>query len=201
MALALLSLLVGALAAGLRLGLDAWNRVGATATTIDQNTATRDALQRTIASAYPMFVMSDPMHGHVEFSGKPDELGFLGAMPASLGHGGRARIKISLDHGDGEAAVTISVAPELGEDMETAAEQTVLFSDVEGLAFSYLDDASLGQWSDVWSPTTYLPKLIRMRVLLKANDPRRFEELIVRPSIDTDVGCVYDTLTRRCRGR
>jgi len=53
----------------------------------------------------------------------------------------------------------------------------------------------------VWTLPSRLPRLVRVKIEFPDGDARFWPELLVAPRIDVDVGCVYDALTKRCRGR
>jgi general secretion pathway protein J len=80
----------------------------------------------------------------------------------------------------------------------------VLLADIERAEFSYfgatLSD-STAQWRNEWLQQAAAPQLVRMRTWFLAQDSRQWRDLLVAPRISADASCVYDTLTKRCRGR
>jgi hypothetical protein len=73
-----------------------------------------------------------------------------------------------------------------------------LLEGAASIRLSYFDGA---QWLANWDDKTALPSLVRVEVEFPRRDGRVWPELIVAPEIATDVGCVYDVQSRRCRVR
>jgi len=82
-----------------------------------------------------------------------------------------------------------------------------LLTDAQSVEFAYFGAAradkvnKLPRWRDDWVNETALPQLIRIRVTLAADDARSWPELAIAPRVHVDAACVYDTLTKQCRGR
>jgi general secretion pathway protein J len=57
-----------------------------------------------------------------------------------------------------------------------------------------------GRWVDQWVESNALPRLIRVEVAFAPNDPRRWPPLYVEPRVDTSALCVFDVVSRHCRG-
>jgi general secretion pathway protein J len=66
--------------------------------------------------------------------------------------------------------------------------------------FFEMSPDSAGRWVDSWSDASRLPRLIRVDVSFAPNDARRWPPLYVEPRIDTNTSCVFDVVSRRCRG-
>lgn len=204
-ALTLLSFLSVALFGTLRFGFTAWTRGGAHAEASEQIAMAQEALRRLIADAYPLFLSADPRNLHIAFDGTSGSLAFLAPTPLAIGGGGGSRFVLSTErHGRGTDLV-LAAKPELAEpDDATTAIKKTLLADAQAVEFSYLgrrrsDPAA--QWHDAWTGETEMPALVRVQVRFAADDPRLWPELMIAPRIGADVGCVYDSLTKRCRGR
>jgi general secretion pathway protein J len=204
-ALTLLSFVSLALFGSLRFGMMAWSRGHAHAERTEHIASVQDILRRLIADAYPLLVSGDPTRPHVAFDGTAGSLSFLASVPIALGAGGRSRFALSADTHDGRIDLVIATQPELAdrEDSATALRKTLL-ARVQAVEFAYFGRArsdKAAQWHDDWIGKTSMPELVRVRVRFAGDDARRWPELVVAPRIAVDVGCVYDTLTKRCRGR
>jgi general secretion pathway protein J len=204
-ALTLLSFLSVALFGTLRFGLTAWTRGGAHAEHSEQIAMVQDLLRRLIADAYPLFLSADPRNLRIAFDGTSGALAFLAPTPLAIGGGGRSSFVLSTQHDGARASLVLATKPELADPASAATStKKTLLADAQAIAFSYLgrrrsDPAA--QWHDAWTGETEMPALVRLQVRFAADDPRVWPELVVAPRIGADVGCIYDTLTKRCRGR
>jgi general secretion pathway protein J len=201
--LALVSLLTVALFSSVRFGLKAWERTTSRAAAIDQNLLVQDFLRRMIAAAYPSFVVDDLTHGHVDFAGTETSLSFFAPTPLARGLGGRSRFVVSQVQSGEAKALTVTSQSELTPVEAVSRVRDVLMTNLEGIEFSYFGKGRSGalQWRNSWVSEPSLPQLVRLRVRFPAGDQRVWPELLIAPRIDVDVSCVYDLLTKQCRGR
>lgn len=204
-ALTLFALLSVALFGSLRSGIGAWERGAAQSTRVDTSLSAQNFLRRTVADAYPRFLTDDPTRPQVDFEGTARSLSFLASVPIALGSGGRSRFVVLADrHGDRTDLVMTS-KPELAdrEDPSSSIRETLL-ADVHSAELAYFGRARTDQgpeWHDSWIGASVLPQLVRIRVRFPTGDARLWPDLVIATRIAVDVGCVYDALTRRCRGR
>jgi general secretion pathway protein J len=202
-ALALFSLLCTLLFGNVRFGMRAWQYGAAHAEQVDHTLVVQGVLRRIIEEAYPLFVAGDSAHPHVDFNGKLTSLDFLSSAPTAAGAGPRYRFLVTADKVGGKADLVIASHPELVS-AEDANMRTVLLADIERVEFSYfgatLSD-SAPQWRNEWLQQAAVPQLVRVRTWFPAHDGRTWPDLLVMPRISADVNCVYDALTKRCRGR
>jgi general secretion pathway protein J len=202
-ALALFSLLCTLLFGNVRFGVRAWQYGAVHAEQVDHTMVVQGMLRRLIEEAYPLFLAGDPAHPHVDFSGKQTSLDLLSSAPTAAGVGPRYRFLITADKVGGKTDLVMTSRPELVP-TEDATTRTVLLADIERIEFSYfgatLSD-SAAQWRDEWLQQAAAPQLVRVRTWFPAHDGRTWPDLLVTPRISADVGCVYDALTKRCRGR
>jgi general secretion pathway protein J len=200
-ALTLLSFLSVALFGTLRFGFTAWTRGGAHAEATEQTAMVQDLLRRLIADAYPFFLSTDPRNLRIAFDGTSQSLALLAPTPIAIGGGGRSNFVLSAQrHGD-RVDLVIAAKPELAEG--TSIKKTLL-ADSQAVAFSYFGRRRSdpgAQWHDAWTGETEMPALVRVQIRFAADDARVWPELVVAPRIAADVACVYDTLTKHCRGR
>jgi general secretion pathway protein J len=199
----LLSLLTMALFFSVRFGVTAWQRGTERSDQIHTSMLVQDLLRRLIGQAYPLVLSDGSGNGRVDFEGTSTSLDFLAPVPVALASGGRARFKLSIErHGDGSDLVVTS-RPELAAgDAATELSRKTLLATIETAEFSYfggVQSDGAAQWHDRWSGEMTLPMLVRVR--FARGDPRLWPDLTIAPRITADVGCVYDPLTKLCRGR
>lgn len=202
-AIALLSLLSVILLASLRFGLKAWERGTTHSDRVDHIMLAQDFLRRAIEDAYPYFSAADPTHGYVDFDGNANALRLLASASRALGGSGRSRILLSVNGHDGRSDLVVSSSPELGNDIALSARK-VLLANVQSIEFFYFGKGRSDRaetWRGHWTQETALPRLVRIHVQFPSGDTRLWPELVIAPRIAVDVGCVYDPLTKQCRGR
>jgi general secretion pathway protein J len=202
-ALALFSLLCTLLFGNVRFGMRAWQYGAVHAEQVDHTIVVQGVLRRIIEESYPLFLVSDSTHPHVDFNGAQTSLGFLSSAPAAAGAGPRYRFVIAADKVGGKTDLVMTSRPELASTAD-ANTRTVLLADIERVEFSYfgatLSD-STAQWRNEWLQQAAAPQLVRVRAWFPAHDGRKWPDLLATPRISADVSCVYDALTKRCRGR
>jgi len=202
--LALFSLLATLLFDNVRFGVKAWQLGSAHAEQFEHDLVAQDLLRRLIGNVYPMLVQ-DGVNQRLDFEGDKEAVSFLGQAPVVASGGGRFRYKLQVERQHDRTDLVMSAAPELASLQGTAmARRTVLLSDIDGAEFSYFGDGEAGQtlqWQDSWRQRVAMPRLMRLRVAFRSKDARAWPDLLIAPRITADVGCVYDPMTRRCRGR
>jgi general secretion pathway protein J len=202
-ALALVSLLTAALLGGVGLGIHVWERVSSRTARFDQALLVQEFLRRTISGVYPSFVRDSPTHGHIDFEGGRTLMRFVARTPISRGAGGYSRFVLSAEAADEGIALTVSAEPESVGAVESPGVRDVLLKRLRSVEFSYLgsDWQEPARWRDHWTSDADLPELIRIRLEYLDGDHAAWPDFVIAPRIDVDVGCFFDTLTRRCRGR
>lgn len=185
----LLSLVVLVLFGGLRFGVRAWDGAQAHGEGMDELRVVQGVLRREIEGAYPRRDMSDPSHPVLDFAGGADRMRFVGPVPLAAGGGTRETITLA-GAPDGKAR---QLTLEAG-----GAAPAALLRNVAHVQFSYFDAK---RWTDTWTDTQALPRLVRLRIAFRPGDRRQWPDLIVAPHIETDSTCIYDPATRACRGR
>ena len=201
--LALMSLLTAALFGGLRWGLHVWERVSSRSIGFDQALLVQDFLRRTIGGIYPAFVRDSLTHGHIDFEGARASIRFVARTPIARGVGGYSRYVLSADRSGEGLALTVSAEPESAGVVNTAAVKDILLKRLRSVEFSYFgsDQAEPPRWHDHWTSDRSLPELVRIRLEYVDSNQPAWPDLVIVPRIDVDVGCFFDTLTRRCQGR
>jgi general secretion pathway protein J len=201
----LFSLLCTLLFGNMRFGVMAWERGSARADWADHMVTVQGFLRRTFEGAYPLFLADDPSHPHVDFDGTERSLAFVGPAPIAAGSGGRYRYAFTVEPHGARAHLVMAASPELADAQNpSSVTRTALLADVEDVEFAYFGTAPSGdtpQWQNVWTRRTTLPRLVRVQARLQSGDARAWPPLVVAPCITADVSCVFDPLTKRCRGR
>lgn len=204
-ALALFSLLATLLFGNVRFGLKAWQIGSAHAERVDSSMTAQNLLRRVISNAYPLFLLDGAGHSRVDFDGARDAVSFLGSAPMVVHGGGRFRFKVLVERQQDRSELVMTATPELADPQDRSmTTKTLLLADVDRAEFSYFGAAAAepaGQWHDSWTQLNELPKLVRLRVTFRSGDARLWPDLVVAPRILADVGCAYDPITTRCRGR
>ena len=203
-AITLLSLLSLVLTSSLRFSLTAWARGADHADRTDQSLLVQDFLRRAIADAYPYFLSTDPTRGgHVDFAGRADSLQILTLAPRAQGAVGRMRLELLVERTPARTDLVAASVPELAAGA-TERSRKILIPNVEDVTLSYFGRKRSDKeatWHAVWSGEPALPQLVRIKVALPSGDTRAWPELVIAPRIAADVSCVYDPLTKLCRGR
>ncbi|MBN9366746.1 MAG: prepilin-type N-terminal cleavage/methylation domain-containing protein [Comamonadaceae bacterium] len=100
------------------------------------------------------------------FSGRPDEMAWLGIMPARHGAGGRTFFRLKLEPVEGEGALVISFLPWDGSSTFpdwSKAQSRVLVHGATSLALSYEDARRpVPEWVPLWSSPDGLPERVRI---------------------------------------
>ena len=204
-AVTLLSLLSMALFFSVRFGVTAWQRGTNRSDQVHASMLIQDLLRRLIGAAYPLLLSDGSGKGWIDFSGSSKSLDFLAPVPVALASGGRGRFMLSSEpHGDLSDLVLTSRPELVPRDTQAGPTRKTLLATLEAAEFSYFGAVRTGraaQWHDHWTGEMTLPALVRVRVRFARSDPRLWPDLTIAPRITADVGCVYDPLTKLCRGR
>jgi general secretion pathway protein J len=202
-AIGLLSLLSVILLGSLHLGLKAWERGAVHADRVDHVALVQNFLRRAIEDAYPFFAVDAATQGRVEFEGTAGSLRLLSSAAHALRSGGRSRLSIAAVQGRQGLDLVVTTAPELARD-EGAATTKVLLANIQSIELSYFGRGRSDPqpaWHDQWMGEVRLPQLVRIEVSFPPGSNRVWPALLVAPRIGADVGCVYDPLSKQCRGR
>jgi general secretion pathway protein J len=203
-ALALFSLLATLLFNNIRFGLKAWQIGSSQSELLARSTAAQDALRRLIGNAYPMSMASGGNDPSIDFEGTHETMTFLEDAPVVTGGAGRFRFRLFPERKQDQTDLVISSTPELANPQEASmTTSSVLVSNIDQVDFSYSRGGASSQtkWSNSWSKQGGLPMLVRVRVAFRSGDTRLWPDLLIAPRIAADVSCVYDSITKRCRGR
>jgi general secretion pathway protein J len=204
-AMALVGLISVLLFSGMRFGTRVWDRSNAHLDGADDVRIAQQLLQHALGEAYPFFRTTDPTHPQIMFDGSESRIVLLAPPPASLGAGGLAQYEFSISNRDGKFQLAMMVQPELARaDSPPTTAREILLSGMKSLSFSFFGATQRdgpSSWRDQWSGEKSLPKLVRIDGGFFDSDARIWPELVIATRIDMDVSCVFDPLTRYCRGR
>jgi len=197
-AMVVLSLLSLVMMGSLRFSARVWERTQVASDEADAVSAAQEFLRRQLAAAYPQWQRGGSDAAHILFDGGQQALGFLASPPAQFGPGSDLRLTLQLSQSG--ALEVVWQADRSADPPKT----TVLLSGISSVDFSYYGlpfGGTIPKWSDSWSNRARLPDLVRIRVAFAPGDRRVWPELVVHPQISVDAGCIYEPLTRTCRGR
>jgi general secretion pathway protein J len=203
-AIGLVSLTSVIFLASLHFALKAWERGAAYADRVDRVALVQSYLRRAIEDAYPFFAVREVTTGDVDFEGTADTLRLLAPAARALGGGGRSRLSLAVVQGRQGLDLVVTATPELAGDPASTDGAKVLLANVQAVELSYFGRGRSSKeptWRNQWTGETRLPGLVRIAVSFPPGDTRIWPELVVAPRIGADVGCVYDPLTKQCRGR
>lgn len=169
--------------------------------------AIHDLLRSLLSRAYPLPADAETTTPAIAFQGTGNELRFVATVPEVLGDGALHRLAIFLDYGPAGRNLALSWDPAFDGWSERAADyalSTTLLANVGRLSIEYYGVPERGRtstWTDVWRDQSSLPDLIRIGVELSDHGGQKWPPLVVRPRIDVDSGCVFDTVSAGCRRR
>jgi general secretion pathway protein J len=204
-AMALVGLLSVLIFSGMRFGARSWDKSNAHLGGADDVRIAQELLGRTVGEAYPMFLTANPTDPHVEFDGANNQMDFLAPPPAAFAMGGLARFRFSAVRKGKTVQLVVAIETELARGgSPSAVDREVVLTGMKALSFSYFGATHRGgaeTWHDRWADAKLLPKLIKISGGFFDNDSRIWPEMFVPTHVDMDVSCVFDPLTRYCRGR
>ncbi|MEP0068928.1 prepilin-type N-terminal cleavage/methylation domain-containing protein [Pyruvatibacter sp.] len=154
-------------------------------------------LRGELESAYP-HITPDPEQGYVtRFEGTSQSIEFLSTYPTKNDVEGIRDVRITVE----DAGLLVASALWREGRQETTGARQVLY-DGFGATFAFADKVDDGEpeWTVRWTARRDLPALVKVVMTDKRNDDS-VQTLIVRPQIIVDSRCVFERLTRRCRGR
>jgi general secretion pathway protein J len=199
-AMTVLSLVSLLLLGGLRFGTRAWERGQTASEGVESVQAAQNLLRNLLSGLYPEWQVDGVGQGHVLIDGTPQRLVFIAPPPRQLGAGPNQRYELGrASNGD----LTLSWRPASSHAFEQPM-NSVLLRGAADVTIDYFGRDPNGMtlnWSSDWSNRTNVPKLIRIRVTFAAKDHTLWPELVVHPEIMVDVSCIYDAISRGCRGR
>jgi general secretion pathway protein J len=197
-AVALLGLLSFILASSMRFGVQVWARSHNALETAHGIREAQTALMDGLARAYPL--SGHGSNGQADFDGATGSIAFV--APSETLPGALERVSVSLEP-DGDDNVIVKRATlELARGGDTR--RTILCRHVKTLSFEYFGaDSQIDEptWRKEWRNKPRLPSLVRVRMTLDGMPKSLWSQFVVATRLASDVGCVFDPLTKSCRGR
>jgi len=202
-ALALMSLIGTILIESLQVGGHTWRQVMREAANTDEVARAQGFLRERLATIYPARPAQDIASSSESFIGESDALEFSSAFSGHSAQG-LVRYWVGLSR-SAPANVEIRYSSErtlLTRSQVSDWSSEPLLAHVRGLSIQFWESSadSTGQWVSHWADNTKLPRLIRIEVHFAENDARRWPPLYIEPRIDARSNCVFDVVSRRCRG-
>lgn len=195
-ALTLLGLLTMLMFGSLRFGVQVWARSNGTISQDNALGLAETRVRNDLSRAYPMY-RSNGTKASVAFEGAPRAISYL--VPSQEMPGALVRVALRIE--DDNGSLQLSRTEELELATTPSPHTKLLLQHLKNAEFAYFGRASAKEppfWSNSWRQATSLPSLIKIGV--QTNDGR-WSEWVVAPRIVADVGCVFDPLTKSCRGR
>jgi general secretion pathway protein J len=180
-AITLLALVSAALFGGLRFGARAWESAADRIERDGEIEAVQELLRRTLSEA------SDLAEAEADsMVGTADGLSFFAPLPRHAGAGGIGRYRLELDKGGRLLIAWEPRRPGAAVAAPPAGEPTIILADVERISIGYFGAAANAneapEWRDRWSGPL-LPRLLRIDLQFKQDDPRRWPELVIAPRL------------------
>ena len=198
----LLALLGALIANGMDFGARAWSRAERRTAGTDDIGLVQGFLRRTLAAARPAYRAPDLRDATITFAGEPDTLDLVAPQPAGDGPGSWTHERFRLLRHGASSALYVDLRWYMAEgEVQPPAARVMLLDHVSQLRFAYFGAPAPGEapgWQDRWTGQTALPALVRVTIV--RDDPALgvWPELVVRPRVTANAGCVYDALSGRC---
>jgi general secretion pathway protein J len=201
-ALALMAMIATILIASLQIGGHTWQRVTRATTQIEDIAQAQSILRRQLSTLYLYQSSTRETAALRSLVSDGHQLEFSSLAPLARADG-IWRYQVSLVNSTG--TLTIRSRQDRNRGSEPApldwSEETLLKSVADlTIQFWLQPDDAPGRWVDQWADSNALPRLIRVEIAFAPSDPRRWPPLYVEPRVDTSALCVFDVVSRHCRG-
>ncbi len=184
---------------GVGTGRRVWERMGANANAGEAIEGAQVALRDRIEQIYPA-TLYDQNPPYIDLDGEPNTLAFLSSPPESARPAPLHRYRLLLTTSGELVLRSVSDVAAPG----TAPSDQVLLKGVRQLGLAYFGASGVDptlRWQTRWSAQSAPPELVRIQVAFEPGDRRQWPDLLVRPRVTVDAGCVLSPLTGRCKGR
>lgn len=207
-ALAVLGFVAAALAGGLSFGTRVWDKSADQISGMEETSSAQRFLRERISLAFPHYEDTLSQEVFSSISGTDDRLTVATLLPQNLGSRGPYWLTLYAERRGGVNRLMAAWSKDQeGRDPlfeEREYRSLVLLEGIDRMEFAYLGADNFGKaavWFDAWRNRKAAPELIRVRVSFKDTDERAWPDLMIRPRIDAGVNCVYDPISKKCRGR
>jgi general secretion pathway protein J len=205
--LVLFSLTATLLTASLRAGRTALNAISRTSATIPVATS-QGYLRQAVAQARPLPRNAALGSSTQNFSGTPQSMAFTTAFAPQGQFEGLYRVEIGVAAREQRAVSDLNLAqviwrpPADGSNPPALVRRaTQLIGNVASVNFAFygdMDDNAGASWHDSWLHPVKMPSLVALDVTFAANDPRRWDRLIM-PIYAADSAAINCPPRGRCR--
>jgi general secretion pathway protein J len=201
-ALALMAMIATILIASLQIGGHTWQRVTRVTTQIEDIAQTQSILRQQLSTLYLYQSSASERSATPSLVSDGHRLEFSSLAPLAQADG-IWRYQIALIGSSGTLVIRSrhdrngsTVPAPLDWSQETLLKSVVNFT----IQFWLKPEDAPGRWVDQWVDSNALPRLIRVDIAFAPSDPRRWPPLYVEPRVDTSALCVFDVVSRHCRG-
>lgn len=199
-ALGLFSLLI---LTGLKIGATIWSEGERRSFALNDTTAVRTLVRGLIEQNYPALIQHADSTPRISFHGEPDRLELSAELPKNVEVSGFHRIFLRRT-ADGRFVIAWTLERSQAERVEDVGAATIdLLTDTRSIVFSYFgrkEGMDAAEWSAWWVGQKSLPRLVRLGIDF-VDARQQSMHIAVAPQIDVDATCVFDALSRGCRGR
>jgi general secretion pathway protein J len=203
-ATALLALVLLFVFNGIDTGRRFWERTDRRAAAADEVGAVQAFLRERIAQSYPALIVLPPNGHRVAFQGERNRLAFSTTLPDEAGPGGYYRTVLM--QRDEKLVMAWRLERNEKDDLgdRDAMKEKVVLSDIRQLRLSYYGESGASnraEWRSDWRNRQTLPSLVRIEVEFPPGDARLWPAQTIATHVDMDATCIFDPLTKNCRGR
>ncbi len=205
-ALALLAMISMLAANGLSFGARVWERGASGADQLEEVVSVQRFLRRMIDDIYPYTVDVDLQTRYVDFAGEAERMRFVAPALPQMPLPGLTRYEIRVRAaGQSERLVMRWCALDqcrTEADFINRAQEAVIQEGIKRVQFRYgADDQISKDWQMSWVNQERLPDRIQLALTDADADARPWPALVAAPRVDQDARCVFDPISKRCRGR
>jgi general secretion pathway protein J len=199
-ALALMAMIATILITSLQIGGHTWQRVTRATSQIEDIAQAQSTLRRHLSTLYLYQSSTRETSRLRSLVSDGHQLEFSSLAPLARADG-VWRYQVSLVNSTG----TLVIRSRHDREVESAPldwSDEILLRSVVNLTVQFwlkAEDAP-GRWVDQWVDFNALPPLIRVEIAFAPNDTRRWPPFYVEPRVDTSTLCVFDVVSRHCRG-
>jgi general secretion pathway protein J len=195
-AVSVLGLLSVAIARGLSLGSDGWNRAHANTRQAGRLRDARRLLQQLVTAATPVFATQDLNDRTIAFAGDAQAMAMITRLPQSAGTPLMVAARLSVEN----HALVLDWRPDLPRS-DTGGPlpntRLVVAAHINAVRFAYFDPAQ--GWQTEWTGRTALPTLIR--ATMQDDDARQtlWPPLVMQTRATGTPACLYDSTDIECQ--
>lgn len=192
--MSLLSLIVLGMGSALRTTAQTGDKIDARLLQADELRVASAFLRATVGRLYLQRLGEPSAVGQAPyfFEGRPDQMVWIGIMPARHGVGGRFYFKLSLGEINGERGLVLTFTPWSADRAApdwAQAQGRVLLPGATGLALQYASTVTEPQqWTPSWQPPATAPDAVPDRVSITVASPGAGWPVIVLPMRSTPRG-------------